>query len=114
MPTRTIVCVLLDSFITTLESHQRPDLRGKPLLVGGDPKRRGLVVAASPEAAACGVAPGMSVWEALRLCPGAALLPPHPDLYHDRVQVVLGILSIYSSHIEHSQLELIGGRLHPH
>jgi DNA polymerase IV len=105
MLNRTIVCVLLDSFITSLELLDRPDLRGKPVLIGGDPKRRGLVVAASPEAAAFGATPGMPTWQAMRLCPRATLIAPHPDLYTDRAQMALSVLSLYSNHVEHSQID---------
>ncbi len=105
MASRRIVCVLLDSFITSLERQARPDLRGKPLLVGGDPARRGLVVAASPEAAAFSIAPGMPTWEALRLCPQATLIAPHPDLYNNRAQMALSIMNLYSNHVEHSPLD---------
>ncbi len=104
MATRRVVCVILDSFITALELQDHPKLRGKPLLIGGDPKRRGLIVAISPEAAAFGVVPGMPTWQALRLCPQAALIAPHPDAYHNQAQIALGILNLYSNHVEHSHL----------
>lgn len=105
MPTPTLVCVLLDFFIASVELARRADLRGKPVIVGGDPKQRGLVVGVSAEAFALGAAPGMLTWEALHRCPHATLLAPHPILYHDTAQTIIGILSIYSDHIEHSQLD---------
>jgi DNA polymerase IV len=105
MSSRRIVYVHLDSFIASLERQARPDLRGKPLLVGGDPARRGLVVAVSIEAAAYAIAPGMPTWEALRLCPQATLITPHPDLYTNRAQMALSVLDLYSNHVEHSQLD---------
>jgi DNA polymerase IV len=105
MATRCLACVLLDFFIASVELADRPHLRGKPIIVGGDPHRRGLVIGASPEAMAPGVAPGMLTWEALRLCPQATLIAPHPDLYHNKAQMVLSILSLYSDHVEHSQLD---------
>lgn len=105
MAARFIVCVLLDSFITAVERQRRPDLQGRPLIVGGDPKQRGLVVAASAEAAAGGVTVGMPTWEALRLCPQAALLSPDLPHYHNSAQIVLGILSLYGDLVEHDQLD---------
>ena len=106
MATRNIVCILLDFFIISIELQNRDNLTGKPVIVGGDPKRRGLVVAASPEAMVYGVALGMPPWEALRSCPQAARLEAHPDLYHDTGQMALGILSLFGDQIEHSQLDV--------
>ena len=105
MTTRRVVCVLLDFFITALETETRPHLREKAVIVGGDPRRRGLVIAASPEALAFGVKAGMPSWEALRLCPQATILEPHPDLYHDRAQIVLGIVSLFGDQVEQSELD---------
>jgi DNA polymerase-4 len=105
MAARTLACVLLDFFIATAEIEQRPTLRGKPVVVGGDPKQRGLVVGASPEAMGMGVVPGMLTWEALRCCPQATVIAPHPDLYHDKSLMAQSVLGIYSDHIEHSQLD---------
>jgi DNA polymerase IV len=105
MASRRIVCVLLNSFITTIEAETHPNLRGKPLIVGGDPRQRGLVAAASPEALATGVCVGMPSWEALRICPQATRLDAHPDLYTNRAQIVLSILSLFGDQVEHSQLD---------
>ncbi len=99
------ICVLLDFFITAVERQRRPDLVGKPVIVGGDPTQHGLVVAVSPESAGFGVAPGMPSWEALQYCPQAALISPHPDLYQSKAQMVLSLLSLYSDDIEHSKLD---------
>jgi len=105
MPAHTLACVLLDFFIASVELADRADLRHKPVIVGGAPGQRGLVVGVSPEAMALGAAPGMLTWEALHRCPHAVLLPPHPILYHDKAQMIRSILSIYSDHIEHNQLD---------
>jgi DNA polymerase-4 len=105
MATRTLACVLLDFFIASVEVAGRPGLRGNPVIVGGDPQKRGLVVGASPEAMGMGVVPGMLTWEALRSCPQATLISPRPPLYHDKAQMVLSVLSLYSDTIEHSQLD---------
>lgn len=105
MAARSIVYVLLDFFIASLELEARPDLRGKPVIVGGDPRRRGLVVAVSPEAAAAGLGPGMPVWQALQRCPQAVLVSPHPDLYQARSQMALGVLSLYGDQVEQQSLD---------
>ena len=105
MATRCVVCVLLDFFIVSVELQDHPRLRGTPVIVGGDAKKRGLVVAASAEAMAFGVAAGMPSWEALRRCPQATLLDAHPDLYQNESQMALSILGLYSDQIEHSRLD---------
>jgi DNA polymerase-4 len=105
MAARCIVCVLLDFFIVAVELQDHPRLRGTPVIVGGDPKKRGLVVAASAEAMAFGVTPGMPSWEALHRCPQATLLDAHPDLYQNKSHMVLNILGLYSDQIEHSRLD---------
>ncbi len=73
---RKIIHVDMDAFFASVEQRDRPELRGKPLLVGGSPKRRGVVSTCSYEARAFGVHSGMSTATALRKCPGAELLAP--------------------------------------
>ena len=58
-------------FYAQVERAARPDLVGRPIVVGGDPRKAGLVQAVSPEAEVAGVRPGMSMLDALGLCPVA-------------------------------------------
>jgi DNA polymerase IV len=58
-------------FYAEVERSRDPSLRGRPLIVGGDPRKRGLVQSVSDDALAAGVAPGMPVIEALERCPQA-------------------------------------------
>jgi len=60
-------------FYAEVERSREPALRCRPVLVGGDPRKRGRVQAATPEAVRAGVRPGMPMLEALALCPGAAI-----------------------------------------
>jgi len=73
---RKIIHVDMDAFFASVEQRDRPELRGKPLLVGGSPKRRGVVSTCSYEARAFGVHSGMPTATALRKCPQAELLVP--------------------------------------
>ena len=72
----------MNSFYASVHQALDPALRGRPVVVGGDPaKRHGIVLAASVEAKARGVKTGMPVWEAKELCPQGVFLKPRHDLY---------------------------------
>jgi DNA polymerase-4 len=66
-----VVFLKAPGFYAAVEQADDPSLRGVPVIVGGDPRKRGTVTAASSEAVAAGVRPGMDAAEALALCPGA-------------------------------------------
>lgn len=72
----------MESFYASVETTLNPSLRGKPVVVCGDPKlRHGIVLAASREAKAYGVKTGQPAWECRRLCPGAVFVRPHMGRY---------------------------------
>src|SRR5215203_4390634 len=66
----------MDAFYASVEQRDHPELRGKPLAVGGQPTRRGVVAAASYEARAFGVHSAMSMAKVVRLCPALVIVPP--------------------------------------
>jgi DNA polymerase-4 len=74
----TILHADVDSFFAAVEQRDRPDLRGRPVLVGG-----WVVLAASYEAKARGVRTPMSVGLARRLCPGAVVVEPRMSAYSE-------------------------------
>jgi DNA polymerase-4 len=77
-----IVFVEVPGFYAEVERLRDASLRGQPVVVGGDPRKRGLVQSASREALAAGVEPGMSMQEALARCPAAR--PVKTDMAHYR------------------------------
>ena len=89
---RTIMHVDMDAFYASVALRTRPELRGTPVIVGGE--GRGVVLSCTYEARALGVRSGMSSGEARRLAPGATFVPPDFDSY---VAVSTAIVEIFSS-----------------
>ena len=73
----------LDAFFAAVELHRHPELRGKPLVVGGQPASRGVVSTASYEARKYGIRSAMSSAEALRRCPHAVFVRPDHRTYRE-------------------------------
>src|SRR3989344_8621965 len=86
-----------DSFFVACELTVRPELRGKPVIVGGD---RGIAVAMSREAKKLGVTRGMPVFQIKKLFPQVVILSHHFDLYEDIAKRMQQILSSYFNKIE--------------
>lgn len=84
----------LDQFIAAVEVLRRPELRGKPVIVGGrgDPTERAVVATASYEAREFGVHSGMPLRTAARRCPEAILLPSEPAAYDEASEQVMATL----------------------
>src|SRR6266540_3783225 len=73
----------LDAFFAGVEELENPELREKPLVVGGDPHGRGVVATANYVAREFGIHSAMSCAEALRRCPRAVFLRPRKSLYRE-------------------------------
>jgi DNA polymerase-4 len=72
----------MNSCYASIELLYHPELRGKPVAVGGDPEaRHGIVLAKSGLAKKAGVKTGMALWQAKQVCPHIIFVPPHMDLY---------------------------------
>src|SRR5207237_3017054 len=78
----------LDAFFAAVEELQDPELRSKPLVVGGDPHGRGVVATANYVARKYGIHSAMSCAEALRRCPAAVFVRPRHQLYRAMSQSV--------------------------
>jgi DNA polymerase-4 len=80
----------LDAFFAAVEELEDPSLRRRPLVVGGDPKGRGVVATANYAARTFGIRSAMSCAEALRRCPHAVFVRPRHSLYREYSQAVWG------------------------
>src|SRR2546429_4057349 len=113
-----ILHVDMDAFFVSVELLDRPDLRGKPVVVGGRPDQRGVVSAASYEARKYGIHSAMPLRTAGKLCPHAVFLDGHHAKYaewSDRIASILGEFSpiVEMVSIDEAYLDLAGTeRLH--
>ncbi|HEM61022.1 MAG TPA: DNA polymerase IV, partial [Chloroflexi bacterium] len=105
MTHRYILHVDFDAFYASVEEILNPSLKGKPIIVGAPPERRGVVASASYPARACGVHPAMPTAQALRLCPQALVLPPRHKVYGEYSKRMMDILSEYSPLVEPLSLD---------
>lgn len=96
---RTILHVDLDAFFAAVEQRDRPELRGKPVLVGGS-ARRGVVAACSYESRVFGIRSAMPMAEALRRCPHAIVVAHRMDRYVEASRTFFGILGDFSPEVE--------------
>lgn len=88
----SILHVDIDAFFAAVEVRDRPELVGRPVIVGAG--RRGVVLSATYEARAFGVYSAMPLGRALRMCPRAIVVPPRPSEY---AEVSSGVFDIFES-----------------
>ena len=95
----------MDAFYASVEQRDNPELRGKPLAVGGSPESRGVVAAASYEARKYGVRSALPMARAVRLCPELLIVPPDFAKYRDTSHKVMEILHSATSLVEPLSLD---------
>src|SRR3954469_6203333 len=104
-PPRRIIHIDMDAFYASVESRDNPELRGKPVAVGGTPESRGVVAAASYEARKFGVYSAMPMSRALRLCPELVIVPPDFKRYREASEKVMAILHSATALVEPLSLD---------
>ena len=102
---RQIIHVDMDAFYASVEQLDNPELVGKAVIVGGDPKQRGVVSAASYEAREFGVHSAMPMSKAIRLCPKAIVLPVRMKRYAELSQQIHAIFEKFTPQIEPISLD---------
>ncbi len=112
---RAILHVDLDAFFAAVEQLDHPEWRGKPVIVGGDPSRRGVVSTCSYEARAFGVRSAMSSARAAQLCPDAIWTRGSFERYHEISSAVRAIFADESPRmqpvsIDEAYLDVTPGR----
>lgn len=102
---RKIIHVDMDCFYAACEIKRRPELKGKPLGIGGPPNSRSVLCTASYEARKFGVRAAMPSSQAVRLCPQLILIPPNFDLYKKESRAVRAIFERFTDRIEPLSLD---------
>jgi len=100
MAIRRIMHIDLDAFFVSVEQVLNPALKGKPVVVGGRPDRRGVVAAASYEARAYGLHSAMPLATAVRLCPQAIFIEGSFPRYREASRTFMAILADFSPFLE--------------
>ena len=101
---RRIIHLDMDAFYAAIEQRDFPELRGKPLIVGGD-RIRGVVATASYEARPYGIHSAMPMAQALKLCPHAVVVPPRRERYVEVSRQIFAILRTFTPLVEPLSLD---------
>lgn len=96
---RVIFHLDMDAFYASVEQRDRPELKGKPVIVGSPPTQRGVVSASSYEARKFGVRSAMPSMTAGRLCPNGVFIRPRMEAYKAESHAIMAILQRYAGEL---------------
>ena len=99
----SILHVDMDAFYASVELARRPELKGRPVIVGG--AARSVVLAASYGARAFGVHSAMPMTQARRMCPQAVVVPPDHAAYHEVSGAVMALLGEVTALVEQVSID---------
>jgi DNA polymerase IV len=102
---KRILHIDMDAFYASVEQRDNPDLRGRPVAVGGQPDQRGVVAAASYEARTFGVRSAIPMSRAVRICPSLVIVPPDFTKYRTVSQQVFAIFRSITPLVEPLSLD---------
>jgi DNA polymerase-4 len=105
VPVRKIIHVDMDMFYAAVEIRDRPELRGRPLVVGGPPNSRSVVTTASYEARKFGIHSAMSCAEARKRCPACIFIPPDFEKYERVSEQIRKIFFDFTDQVETASLD---------
>jgi DNA polymerase IV len=97
---RKVIHVDMDAFYASVEQRDNPNYRGKPLVVGGSPDKRGAVAAASYEARKFGIHSAMPSRTAIQRCPHLIFAPPRFEVYREISEQIRSIFLSYTDLVE--------------
>ena len=102
---RKIIHIDMDAFYAAVEQRDFPELRGKPVVVGGAPDSRGVVATCSYEARVFGIRSAMPASQAYRLCPHAVFLRPRFEAYRAASAEIRAIFQEFTASAEAISLD---------
>jgi len=102
---RKIIHIDMDAFYASVEQRDQPHLRGKPVIIGGDPSKRGVVCTCSYEARKYGIHSAMPTRTAKKLCPNGTFIFPRMEAYKEVSQHIRNIFYEYTDLVEPLSLD---------
>lgn len=102
---KKIIHIDMDAFFAAVEQRDRPELKGKPVIVGGNPQSRSVVSTCSYEARKFGIHSAMPTAQAKRLCPQGVFLYPDFEKYSAASKQIMSILRTYTPLVEQASLD---------
>lgn len=102
---RKIIHIDMDAFFAAVEQRDFPEYRGKPLIVGGSPDKRGVVATCSYEAREFGIHSAMSSARAYKLCPQAIVVKPRFEAYREASNIIREIFNEFTDLVEPLSLD---------